>query len=94
MKKRKGKKGFKEDISQRRCRLKGYKVYLSHVCSKCTHSLLSRGKSNLKYAITQQEERRERGAGPQDVNLGVDKQTGGREEPSTRGGDGDDRGER
>jgi hypothetical protein len=31
--------GVKEGISQGRCRLKSCKVYSSHMCSKCTHSL-------------------------------------------------------
>ncbi len=39
VKKRKGEEGFKEGISQGRCRIKGCKVYSSLVCSKCTHSL-------------------------------------------------------
>ena len=36
-KKRKGSGGGKEGVSQGRCRHKSCKVYLSHVCSKCTH---------------------------------------------------------
>jgi hypothetical protein len=37
LKKRKETWGVKEGVSQGWCRLKGCKVYLSHVCSKCTH---------------------------------------------------------
>ncbi len=37
VKKSKWKGGIKEGISQSRCGLNGCKVYLSHVCSKCTH---------------------------------------------------------
>jgi hypothetical protein len=44
VKKRKGKEGVKEGVSQDRCRLKGCKVNSSHVCSKCTHPLDSRQK--------------------------------------------------
>jgi hypothetical protein len=44
MKEMKGEEGVKGGISQGRCRDKGCKVYLSHVCSKCTHPLDPRQK--------------------------------------------------